>query len=107
MVNSIVYYTTFGKKIPNEKLKIIKYNNQDIDIINKSFGGSNETGGTGGTGGAGGTGGTGGAGGAGGAGGTGVTGGAGGNFSFTGSAFTISSNSTYSCSSIPCNASTH
>ena len=39
--------------------------------------------------------------------GAGGAGGAGGNFSFTGSAFTISSNSTYSCSSIPCNACTH
>lgn len=39
--------------------------------------------------------------------GAGGAGGAGGNFSFTGSAFTISSNSTYSCSSIPCNACTN
>ena len=77
MVNSIIYYTTIGKKIPNEKLKIIKYNNQDIDIINKSFGGSNGAGG------------------------------AGGNFSFTGSAFHITTNSVYSCSSVPCDYCTH
>jgi hypothetical protein len=80
MVNAIIYYTTIGKKIPNEKLKLIKYNNKNIDIINKSFGG---------------------------AGAAGAAGGAGGNFSFTGSAFHITTNSVYSCSSVPSNYCTH
>jgi len=76
MVSSIVYYTTKGKKIPTKLLYGIKYNNKNIDIINKSFGGPDGAGG------------------------------AGGNFSFTGSAFHITTNSVYSCSSIPGNYTT-